>query len=647
MEAEPKTKVVPLELPASGHEADVKQLRRRIGRYEVLQRLGHGGMATVYLARATGSAGFEKLVAIKVIHPHLAAEQDLVEMFLDEARIAAQIHNPHVVEILDLGHERGDYYMVMEFVDGETLSALIRALRPKDEHLPLPVILQILIDACEGLRAAHELRDADGNLFGVIHRDVSPQNLLIDHEGWVRIVDFGIMKAKGKRTDTRTGQLRGKLPYMSPEQAQSRPLTPACDLFALGVILWELCTGQRLFAGENDVETLAKVVACQRPPLAEVRPDLPPALERVLERTLAPDPGERYESAAAMNRDLRHLQRDLADRDRDGEPRAKLAAIMRARFGEQAEYRRASTRAGRPKISLVGSAVGSADDGATRRHPAPSPADEPMSRPLLTVVPLVSEGEGASGSQGSALSEPVTGSVTTSVITGLTTVPGRWWGAWIALPMMGALLAIVILVASGLLRTSEDEASGTIASATAVEDSEVEPAEEIPGDPETIRWVVNSDPDGAQVRISGASSAEVQASLDEQLAGRTTPLDVELPRSEVESLTLDVYMSGYQAKTEKRFPLVTENLRYVLRAVADDGSPPVRAMRNENGGGLRLSTKPKKTPPVRAVGNETGGGLRLSPKSKKTETEAATSGEPLPAPTFDKPLIKKRAPDGE
>ncbi len=628
MEAEPETKVVPLEPPASGHEADVRQLRRRIGRYEVLQRLGHGGMATVYLARATGSAGFEKLVAIKVIHPHLAAEPNLVEMFLDEARIAAQIHNPHVVEILDLGHERGDYFMVMEFVDGETLSALIRALRPEGEHLPLPVVLQILIDACEGLRAAHELRDADGNLFGVIHRDVSPQNLLIDHEGWVRIVDFGIMKAKGKRTDTRTGQLRGKLPYMSPEQAQSKPLTPACDLFALGVILWELCTGERLFAGENDVETLAKVVACERPPLAEVRPDLPPALERVLDRTLARDPEERYESAAAMVRDLRQLQRELADRDRDGEPRAKLAAIMRARFGEQAEYRRASTRAGRPKIALVGGAEGSAggDEDATRRHPAPRPASESTSRPLLTVVPVAAEAEAAAGSLGAALGEPVTGSITTSVITGLTTVPGRWWGAWIALPMMGALLAVVLLVASGFLRTPEEEPGEATPSAATAEVPKAE-AEAIPAEPETIRWVINSDPDGAHVRITGTSSPELQAHLDEALAGRTTPLDIELPRSEVESLTLEVYMSGYQAKTEKRLPLVTENLRYVLRAVADDGPPPVRTVRNENGGGLRLSNKPK----------------------KKKKIEATTTGDPvpLPPPTFDKPLIKKRTPDGE
>ncbi|MCA9661651.1 MAG: serine/threonine protein kinase, partial [Myxococcales bacterium] len=528
MEAEPETKVVPLEEPsASRDEADARQLRRRIGRYDVLQRLGHGGMATVYLARATGSAGFEKLVAIKVIHPHLAAEQNLVDMFLDEARIAAQIHNPHVVEILDLGHDRGDYYMVMEFVDGETLSALIRKLRPKRERLPVAVILQILIDACEGLRAAHELRDADGNPLGVIHRDVSPQNLLIDLDGWVRIVDFGIMKAKGKRTDTRTGQLRGKLPYMSPEQAQSKPLTPACDLFALGVILWELCTGERLFAGENDVETLRKVVACERPPLAEVRPDLPPALERILERTLARDPGDRFASAAEMVRELRGLLREV-DTAGDREPRAMLAAIMRERFGDQAEYRRATLRAsrsgaGRPKIALVRGE----DEVATRPDATPSGGVEldgveletSREAPVLTVVPAPAEASvGGAPPAFSAVSaaEPTTG----TMITGLTAAPSRSLGVWIVLPLVGALIAVLTMVASGFLRASDDEgaAAETVAEVAPIDDAGDNGA--AVAEVETIRWLINSDPDGAQVRISGASDPEVQASLDEQLAGR-------------------------------------------------------------------------------------------------------------------------------
>jgi len=281
MEPEPETKVLPAG-PAEATTAsalatvDPMATRRTIGRYELVQRLGHGGMATVYLGRATGNAGFEKLVAIKVIHPHLAAEPEFVEMFLEEARIAARIQSPHVAGILDLGHDDGLHFMVMEYIDGETLSGLLRQLRPRDERLPIPVVLQILIDACEGLTSVHNLRDVDGHLYGLVHRDVSPQNLMIGFDGWTKIVDFGLAKATGKR-HTHTGHLRGKLAYMSPEQARGRPLTAAADLFALGVILWELLTGKRLFAGETDAETLDNVMRCELPAISALRADVRPA----------------------------------------------------------------------------------------------------------------------------------------------------------------------------------------------------------------------------------------------------------------------------------------------------------------------------------------------------------------------------------
>lgn len=634
MEAEPQTKVLPLVEPqVSGNEAQQRPLRRRIGRYEVLQRLGHGGMASVFLARATGSAGFEKQVAIKVIHPHLAAEPNLVEMFLDEARIAAQIHNPHVVEILDLGHDRGDYYMVMEYVDGETLSALIRRQREQSGHLPLPVVLQILLDACEGLRAAHELRDADGNPMGVIHRDVSPQNLLIDLDGWVRIVDFGIMKAKGKRTDTRTGQLRGKLPYMSPEQAEARPVTLACDLFALGVILWELCTGTRLFAGESDAQTLSRVIACKRPPLAELRPDLPESLERVLARTLARDPNERYRSAAEMLRELRQIFREVATKD-GREPRTGLAMIMREYFGQQAEYRRATLRSKAcPKIALVGDGHSFAAEqdltsGADHRivRKVPSAPDDLQTRsdvPVLSVVPAVVEKSREFASSGLAPVGSTTGAFANSASLGPSVSPSRW-GVWLALPMVGALIAVLLLVASGFLRTPDGEAAPRESlqfqgiAELLLEEEQAQPAEV---EVELVRWVINSDPDGARVRISGASSPEQQSALDEQLAGRTTPLDVQLPRSEEESLTLEIYMSGYQSTAEKRMPLVTENLRYVLHSVAEQ-RPAAKETHREQAAQIRFSARPKK---------------------KKSATPIAD--DPLPPPTFDKPL-KKRAPGG-
>ena len=301
MEPEPETKVLPRGSadvvaappapPPSPPQpaADAGGPLQRIGRYEVVQRLGHGGMATVYLARATGSAGFERVVAVKVIHPHLAAEQEFVDMFLDEARIAAKIHSPHVAGILDLGEDAGFYYMVLEYIDGETLSALLRQLRPGDQRLPLAAALQILADACEGLVAVHNLRDPDGRPYGLVHRDMSPQNLIITFDGWTKIVDFGLVKATGLR-NSHTGHLRGKLAYMAPEQVKGRALSARTDLFALGVILWEMLTGRRLFAGEGDAETLDNVVRCEVPPLAEVRPDLPPGVDALLRRALAREP---------------------------------------------------------------------------------------------------------------------------------------------------------------------------------------------------------------------------------------------------------------------------------------------------------------------------------------------------------------------
>ncbi|MBC8072826.1 MAG: serine/threonine protein kinase, partial [Deltaproteobacteria bacterium] len=223
MQAEAETKVVGVRSKTlrtgPAVSADGLPRERLVGRYELLHRLGHGGMATVFLGRAVGTAGFEKLVAVKLIHPHLANEPDFVEMFLDEARIAARIRHPNVVEILDLGREDDQFFMVMEYVEGDTLASLLKELRKAGELLPVSAVLQIIADACEGLAAAHDLVDPDGVPYHLVHRDVSPHNLLVGLDGRAQVMDFGIMKAAGKRSTTLTGQLRGKLPYMSPEQA--------------------------------------------------------------------------------------------------------------------------------------------------------------------------------------------------------------------------------------------------------------------------------------------------------------------------------------------------------------------------------------------------------------------------------------------
>ncbi|MBV1860661.1 MAG: serine/threonine protein kinase, partial [Nannocystaceae bacterium] len=285
--------------------AEVEPGRILVGRYELIHRLGHGGMASVYLGRAIGTAGFERLVAVKVIHPHLANESEFVEMFLDEARIAAKIHHPNVCETLDLGEDDGLFFMVMEYVEGETLSSLTRLLRKHKDRMPVPCALQITADACRGLGAAHALEGKDGKPLNLVHRDVSPHNLLVTMDGRVKVVDFGIMKAAGKRSNTLTGQLRGKLTYMSPEQARGEPVDRRSDIYAMGVVLWELLAGARFYRGETDSELLAQVSLARRQDIADYCDDLPEAVIAVLDKALAESRTDRYATADDMLKDLR------------------------------------------------------------------------------------------------------------------------------------------------------------------------------------------------------------------------------------------------------------------------------------------------------------------------------------------------------
>src|SRR5690606_35659581 len=315
MEQEPQTRVLSPEShpgsgrpndgarPASGGHRALTQAPQHVGRYALLRRLAHGGMATVYLGRVSGTAGFEKVVAVKLIHPHLAEEPDFLEMFLDEARIAAKIQHPHVVEILDLGEDQGTHYMAMAWVEGETLSALVRALRPGT--LPLAVTFRIVSDTLIGLAAAHGLSDETGRPLGLVHRDVSPQNLLISMAGWVKVTDFGIMKAAGRSGRTRTGELRGKVAYVSPEQARREYVDARSDLSAVGVLLWELLTGDRLFARATEAATLERVIACEVPELpadvfADVEPTIVASVRALVKRSLGALPKERFDNARGM-----------------------------------------------------------------------------------------------------------------------------------------------------------------------------------------------------------------------------------------------------------------------------------------------------------------------------------------------------------
>lgn len=273
----------------------------RVGRFEIIAEIGSGGMASVYLARATGSAGrsgFRRLHAIKVMHPHLSQDEQFVDMFLDEARVAATIHHPNVVPIIDVGNDDGLIYLVMDYIEGDSLSNVEKVAINLRRRIPIGITLRVMLDALAGLHHAHELCKPDGTHLKIVHRDVSPQNIVISVDGTSRIVDFGIAKAESRVTTTKVGMIKGKLNFMAPEQLRSGPLDRRVDIFGLGVTLWEAITLRRLFAGESDFETARRILAGEYPTLQEFDPKLPADLDDICRMALRPDAGERYQTCA-------------------------------------------------------------------------------------------------------------------------------------------------------------------------------------------------------------------------------------------------------------------------------------------------------------------------------------------------------------
>ena len=283
--------------PAGANAPERNMAGRLLGRYQVLTQLASGGMASVYIARATGVAGFERLVAIKVLHPHLAYEEEFISMFLDEARLAARIRHPNVVPTLDINDSGGDgYYLVMEYIEGDHLGALLGRSAKQGKRLPTDVVLKVVVDALGGLGAAHSLAGDDGAPLNIVHRDVSPHNIMVGTDGISRLTDFGVAKAEVRMASTRAGQFKGKLSYMAPEQASTGEADQRSDLFSMGIILWESLTGRRLFRGENNAATLAKILNDPIPLPSSLWPDLEP-FDALLAKALDRDPNARFQSA--------------------------------------------------------------------------------------------------------------------------------------------------------------------------------------------------------------------------------------------------------------------------------------------------------------------------------------------------------------
>jgi len=275
-------------------------VKREFGRFELLIEMGRGGMAALYLARLRGPEQFEKFLAIKRIHEHLSDQKDFVDMFLDEARIAALIHHPNVATIFEFGQLEESYFIAMEYVHGQNLTDILKASQRLPDKFQWPFGVRFVSDAAKGLHAAHELLSSDGTPLGVVHRDVSPQNILVSYDGHLKVVDFGIAYAAEKVAHTAAGMLKGKAAYMSPEQTHAEDLDRRSDIFSLGTVLYESVTHRRLFKEKNEAATLLRVREAVVIPPRTYCPEIPVELEKIILRSLSLDPKDRYDTAEEM-----------------------------------------------------------------------------------------------------------------------------------------------------------------------------------------------------------------------------------------------------------------------------------------------------------------------------------------------------------
>jgi serine/threonine-protein kinase len=374
----------------------VKLLERgghqKLDRYELVAELASGGMATVFLGRILGVGGFQRFVAIKRLHPHLASEQEFVEMFLDEARLAASIHHPNVVPILEVGTSDRGYYLVMEYIEGDTLARLLARAATSRHRIPIPIANRIMLDTLAGLHAAHELKDDNDQPLNLVHRDVSPQNILVGINGTARITDFGVARAASRLSSTRSGQLKGKLAYMAPEQARGGMIDRRADVFAVGTVLWEVLADKRLFKGEGEADTLNRVLFEPIPRLREIAPEVHPALETITMKTLERDPQKRFASAAVFSDELEKAARSIHALASVREVAEYVQKVMGQEIAQQREVVRAWLAQSEPSrteleerdiiVGMPGGASSSVSSAAISIPPnllAPSPGPDLLS----------------------------------------------------------------------------------------------------------------------------------------------------------------------------------------------------------------------------------------------------------------------------
>ncbi|NOU29068.1 MAG: serine/threonine protein kinase [Polyangiaceae bacterium] len=486
-------------------------LPARLGRYEVVGHLATGGMAEIFLCKLHGPSGFERPVVVKRILPYLARQKQFVDMFVDEARIISRIRHPNVVQVQELAQDDGELLLVLEYLEGESVASLMRRAKLTGISIAPALAAHMVSLACTGLHAAHELLADDGTPFGLVHRDVSPQNLFVTFAGEVKVLDFGIAKAKDRESRTEAGQSKGKLEYMSPEQSKGEPLDRRSDVFALGIVLYELVTGKRLFRRGSPMATLDAIHREPVIPPSRTTEGIPPELDRIVLTALARSPDGRFATAAEMARHLQIFARAQEPGALEGE---RVAALMQQLFSdrraEKAELLR-RVRVGAPVGELPEAEV----DGTVELPAVVAPATE-----IAMTLPLAP-------TYASAPVSGRSGSLAVAAIAG------------------GAVLAVAGSALYWSTHRAQQIADVDAAPTTATA------AATAPQPPE-VRVVVDTDPPGCEVLVDGT------------LRG-TSPLQLPLARS-TEAVRLVVQKAGFEPYARTFAPNRDEQVMVRLRA---------------------------------------------------------------------------------
>ncbi|MGV3622613.1 MAG: protein kinase domain-containing protein [Archangium sp.] len=493
------------------------------GRYTLLKKIASGGMGQVLLAKK-GSDDFEKLVVIKRILPHLVEDEEFFAMFRDEAKITMRLDHPNIARINEFGVENGVHFIEMEYVAGEDLRRIEKQASATNKGIPIGIIVRIVADAAAGLDFAHKARDAKGVQLGLVHRDVSPQNILVGFDGSVKLIDFGVAKAAGRAQHTATGILKGKFPYMSPEQADGLDLDARSDVFALGIVLWEQLTGRRLFKGDNDLATQRLVKACQVPPPSQVEASVPPGLDPITLKALAKDPKDRFADAA----EFRLALEDFALHNAIPTSSAHLSAFMQDLYAERI------AKESVPRFYEEDSGLTDLDAGGLSKPQARQQgvttvdrARELQSQPVTAVV--------APPTRDNPMKNVFIG--VGAVVLLLIIGGGVWWKSQQQPPVVEPIPPVVV--------TPPPET--------------VKPPEVVKP-PEQLSVRIESDPVGATVEVGGARVG-------------VTPVDVVIPNGKL-PMPVRVSMDGYENSESTLTEATPSNLSLQLKKKAAAVKPP-------------------------------------------------------------------------